>query len=420
MPREKLSQRFVDSLPQSEKLILYFDTALTGFGVYTTKSAKTYFVQARVGKKLIKITIGKASVFKLDEARVKAKLKLALMADGVNPVELERKEEVLGMTLQKAMDGYFEARTLKPRTVTTYKDLFRLYLGDWLEKPIGAITKEAITQRHSKVGEDHGEAAANNLMRSFRAIYNYTRSITDNGIPENPVQRLSQTRQWYKIDRRRTFLKPHELKYWYDAAVKIENQVIRDYLLLTIFTGLRKNEGLLLKWENVDMKDRSFIITDTKNGRPHTLPISNFLDNLFKGLLAIKSNEYVFPGGGEAGHLIEPKKQIQFIEKETLYSLNGVATKAEFDKKLADNPNDQFDPGIKFCLHDLRRTFITIAESLDIPYAALKKLLNHADGSDVTGGYLQITTDRLREPMQKISSKLMELMGIQLKVDEEK
>jgi hypothetical protein len=33
--------------------------------------------------------------------------------------------------------------------------------------------------------------------------------------------------------------------------------------------------------------------------------------------------------------------------------------------------------------------------------------------------YLQITTDRLREPMQKISSKLMELMGIQLKEDEE-
>jgi integrase len=77
---------------------------------------------------------------------------------------------------------------------------------------------------------------------------------------------------------------------------------------------------------------------------------------------------------------------------------------------LADIPGYQVIPGIKFCLHDLRRTFITV--SLDIPYAALKRLLNHSDGNDVTGGYLQITTDRLREPMEQISAKLLELMGM--------
>jgi integrase len=33
--------------------------------------------------------------------------------------------------------------------------------------------------------------------------------------------------------------------------------------------------------------------------------------------------------------------------------------------------------GIHFTVHDLRRTFITIAESLDIPAYALKQLLNH-------------------------------------------
>jgi len=43
-------------------------------------------------------------------------------------------------------------------------------------------------------------------------------------------------------------------------------------------------------------------------------------------------------------------------------------------------------------------------------YSALKRLLNHSDGNDVTGGYLQITTDRLREPMERISTKLLELM----------
>jgi integrase len=65
--------------------------------------------------------------------------------------------------------------------------------------------------------------------------------------------------------------------------------------------------------------------------------------------------------------------------------------------------------GVGFCPHDLRRTFITIAESLDIPHYALKALLNHSLGSDVTGGYVCMTVDRLREPMQRIADKIMKL-----------
>ena len=57
MPSVKLTQRFVDSLGPSDKLILYFDKGLKGFGVYTTKNAKTYFIQSRVNGKEIKRTI---------------------------------------------------------------------------------------------------------------------------------------------------------------------------------------------------------------------------------------------------------------------------------------------------------------------------------------------------------------------------
>lgn len=411
MPSAKLTQRFIDGLKASEKLVLYFDTSLTGFGVYTKGNAKTYFVQARAGKKLIKTTIGKASVFSLDDARKEAKALLAQMAKGEDPVAKKREERVRSMSLEEAVEKYFATRTLKAGTITTYEKLFRLYMEDWMKKPIGSITKEMVAQRHKKVGEDAGEAAANNLMRTFRAVYNFARSISNDTIPENPVHRLSQTRQWYKVDRRRTFLKPHELPCWYAAVMKVENPIIRDYLLLTLFTGLREKEGLTLKWDTVDMRDRSFTIEHekTKNGRPHTLPMSNYLYSLFERLHAQKVNGYVFPGNGKNGHLVEPEKQIQFVERQTQIMANGIVNQQELKKKLEEAP-DEVMPGIKFCLHDLRRTFITIAESLDIPYAALKRFLNHSDGNDVTGGYLQITTDRLREPMERISAKLMEFM----------
>jgi len=141
------------------------------------------------------------------------------------------------------------------------------------------------------------------------------------------------------------------------------------------------------------------------------LPMSNYLYGLFQQRRAERMNEYVFPGTGKAGHLVEPQKQLFFIERKTKLLLNDVTTQEELDQKIAEHSDDVV-PGIKFCLHDLRRTFITVAESVEISYASLQKLLNHSDGNSVISGYIQITTERLREPMERISRKLLELMGV--------
>ena len=58
MPSVKFTQRYIDNLPETDQLTLYFDTDLTGFGVYTKGKVKTYFVKSRAGKKQIKITVG--------------------------------------------------------------------------------------------------------------------------------------------------------------------------------------------------------------------------------------------------------------------------------------------------------------------------------------------------------------------------
>ncbi len=62
--------------------------------------------------------------------------------------------------------------------------------------------------------------------------------------------------------------------------------------------------------------------------------------------------------------------------------------------------------GVTFTVHDLRRTFATTAESLDLPAYALKRLLNHKMTHDVTAGYIMHDVERLRKPMQRISDYL--------------
>jgi integrase len=62
--------------------------------------------------------------------------------------------------------------------------------------------------------------------------------------------------------------------------------------------------------------------------------------------------------------------------------------------------------------HDLRRTYVTVAEDTDISPLALKALVNHSLGDDVTAGYVQMTVERLRDPAQRVADKLKELCGI--------
>ena len=53
-----------------------------------------------------------------------------------------------------------------------------------------------------------------------------------------------------------------------------------------------------------------------------------------------------------------------------------------------------------------------MAESLELSAYALKKLLNHKSGNDVTAGYIVLDLERLRQPMQAITDKLLKLIGL--------
>lgn len=159
----------------------------------------------------------------------------------------------------------------------------------------------------------------------------------------------------------------------------------QDYFLLILFTGMRRTEAASLIWEDVDLKAKTFTLRDTKNRDSHNLPMSDFICELFERRRQHASGEFVFPANSGTGHITEPRKAM----------LNVIELS-----------------GIEFTIHDLRRTFITIAESLDISAYALKRLLNHKMNNDVTSGYLVMDVERLRKPMQQITDYLLRCMGV--------
>ncbi|MEZ5814421.1 MAG: tyrosine-type recombinase/integrase [Alphaproteobacteria bacterium] len=200
-------------------------------------------------------------------------------------------------------------------------------------------------------------------------------------LERNPVRIIAETKSGYPIKRRRTYIKPHQLPAWWEAVEDEETDTSRDYLLLVLFTGLRRSEACRLKWSDIDLIGKTLSLEDSKNGEPLTLPLSRFLLNLLENRHKRYGNyEYVFPGDGEHGHYIEPKKSVYRVGKRS---------------------------GIHFTIHDLRRTFITIAESLDISAYALKRLINHKITNDITGGYIIVDVERLREPVEKIAQTIL-------------
>ena len=171
---------------------------------------------------------------------------------------------------------------------------------------------------------------------------------------------------------------------------KLENDTLRDYLLLLLFTGLRRQEAAQLQWNQVDLNRNTITITNTKNHESHTLPLPDYLADLLNQRKNVATTQFVFPGSGAGGYIVEPRKQMQ---KVTHIS------------------------GIHFIIHDLRRTFITIAEGLDISAYAVKRLANHKMNQDITSGYIITDVERLRKPMQQLSEYLLKCMGVQKSAD---
>ena len=68
--------------------------------------------------------------------------------------------------------------------------------------------------------------------------------------------------------------------------------------------------------------------------------------------------------------------------------------------------------GTKFWFHDLRNSFITVAErELMLPPSLTKRLVNHARPNDVTQEYAaDWTIAKLREPAQRIADRIESLM----------
>lgn len=394
----KITKRIIDSFPYpSRGQIIYQDSELKGFAVRVTPTKKTFIINKKAKNKLIRHKIATYPELTVEQARVEAQKLLGNIARGVMPKDDASRNRIGAITLHEAFKDYLKAKSLKPKTTQDYENVINTHLSAIKNLLLAEIKRSTVSDIYENLSKK-SPALANLCMRVLRAVFNFAKAKyrLSNDEPvfiENPVSIISETKSWKKVKRRTRHITEQELSVWYKALINIpENKktniaVTQDYLLFVLFTGLRRNEALSLPWKQVSFRNKTITILNTKNHEDHTLPLPKFLEELLKRRHKenISGSPHVFPSLDNSSHLKEIKTVIATVKKNS---------------------------GITFSTHDLRRTFITIAESLDIPFLALKRLLNHKE-KDVTEGYIISGVERLREPMDKIAERIKDLLFVE-------
>jgi integrase len=256
---------------------------------------------------------------------------------------------------------------------------------------LAAITTEMVKTRHREIqatieqrrsNPDHwhsraGGHTANMVMVVLRAIWNHADvDLEVPGLSRNPVRTLRK--QWFKRPRRDRLVDGDDLPMFYASVDALPNRTSSDYIKLLLWTGLRRGEASELTWDMIDFTGRVIRLPAkiTKTESKLDLPMTSFVRDLLVARRALGNDGgWVFGGDGKSGHIEEPHTAFEQIA-------------AACDIRVSP--------------HDLRRTFVTVAESCDISPMALKGLVNHSLGGDVTEGYVQMSAKRLREAAQRV------------------
>ena len=394
-----LTKRTVDALEPAGTPWIAWDDKLTGFGVRIQPSGvKSFIVNYRAGDGGRKasnkrVVLGRYGKIAPDQARRLAQKALGRVADGDDPAE-DRAEARAMPTLGDAFEDYMAVNPNRSRrTNELYRYEAKRYLGDWLTRPLDAITRRDVEGRFNRITEDHGWSPANRALSLLRSVYR--RPCVDLDGLRNPVDLwLAGGGKFHRKVRRRISTPAEVLPCWrVGIEAEVNNPAIRDALWFGLYTGMRRDEVLTLRWQRVDMATMTFRVEETKTGVPLELPITRQLSAILERRrvegegLPDNIRVWVFPSLTSAsGHVEDPHH---------LYSR---ITKAG---------------GAKFWFHGFRNCFITVAErELMLPQSLTKRLVNHARPNDVTEGYAaDWTAEQLREPAQRIADRVDMLMG---------
>lgn len=369
------------SLPPKGGRSYFYDTKQRGLGIRVTSSgAKTFIVYRWVNGKPERVTLGRYPDLTIEQARGRAAEASAAIARGENPNDKRRAaraELTFGELFHEYMERHAKAHK---RSWKEDQGQYDRHLSSWAKRKLSHISRADVQKLHHSIGTSKGHYAANRLLALLSGVFN---KATDFGLWDkaNPAVGIKK----FKEVSRDRFIQADELPRFFEALAEEPNETIRDYVLVSLLTGARRSNVLAMKWENVHLERAEWRIPETKNGTSQVVPLSPEVVTILEQRRHQTVNEWVFPGEGPNGHLVEPRKGW-----ERILGRAGIT-----DLRL----------------HDLRRTLGSWQAKTGASLVIIGKSLNHKTPT-ATAIYARLDLDPVRQSINNANTAMLAAAGV--------
>lgn len=387
--KDKITKTRIEKLTVGDKL---WDLELSGFHVFKQKTKTSFYYKYRINEKQALASLGAFGTISIDDAKDKARKYFLLASDGIDPVQyLKYQAEELRKKTEKEQysiaDTYKDWELhFKPKLKTSSLSEWTLY-GRYVEpvfadRPLIDIRPEEINAFHASIEKPY---SANRSIKIMKKLYSVARRFEKfEGNEPFIALELNPERK------RRRHLTGDEPKRLYQVLESYKDRGEEEFkarccVLLYLLTSARKKEWLDTPKEWVDLETGILSLPDTKNNEPDEkiLPVAA-IDILIELFERHPNSPWVFPSPRKIGFPLENIKRHWNIIRQ------------EADIK-------------DIRLHDLRRTFASIALSSDISLDQIGEILNHKN-VNTTKGYAYLINDKKRIATEHVAENIIALL----------
>jgi integrase len=284
-------------------------------------------------------------------------------------------------TFEKALENWLKRDQANNRTKEAVKRLIdKDATPAWRHRHIADIGRADVLDVIDKVVDRGSPITARRLHAHLHRFFTWH---TGRGkIPFNPMAHLPKPGAETQRER---VLNDKELEAVWRAAKEI-GWPFGDAVRLLILTGARREEIGGLKWNEIDDDTVNLAGERTKNGEPHTIPLSSAAAIVLQEVPRIANSERVFTTNGKT-------------------SVSGWSR--------AKRNLDELSKVKEWRIHDLRRTVATGLQKLGVNLQTIEAVLGHTSGSrsGVVGVYQRHSFDaEKRAALDAWGARVIELV----------
>ena len=380
MTKVNLTKKLIDNIEATTNEQVFYDIKTTGLHLKVSPAGKKgfylYFRTQNGEQKRPKL--GDFGIMALEQARDKARVMLGELAKGNDPTKQNQRD---GVTLSQFyplfVKDHFD-KHIKPSTTRTYHSLLTTVILPALGKRrLDTITRsdvEAMMNRNS-----NRPTTANHALVLLKLMLDKAQQWELMPPALNACSNISK----FKTQPKERYLSNEEIASLINALNQFEQAQLAQQNAITLIrllmmTGCRKNEIVMLRWDELELDEGVLRLKDSKTGRKDVI-LSKDAINILQTALNNHS-EYVFPG------------------KDGIKPIQGLQKIWERVRKTAGLDDVR--------IHDLRHTFASVAVSNGIPLYEVGRLLGHASMQS-TQRYAHLDRSRLQKSLNKFSNKLI-------------